>query len=365
MGRSGLHGGYTAVYPIKVNQHFGVAGVLAAAGNEQFGLEAGSKPELMAVLALAKPGSVIVCNGYKDREYIRLALIGRKLGLRYLPSWSKSRPSSTLILRGSGQARASSPASACACAWPRSAPASGRTAAATRPSSACRRARCWTWSSSCVTPAMLDCLQLLHFHMGSQISNVRDIAAGMREAVRYFVELCKVGCGIRYMDAGGGLGVDYEGTRSRGSCSINYGLEQFAQTLIQPLAEACAEHGLPEPRMITEAGRAMTAHHAMMVVNVSEVEQAPEGAVPEARQGEPLVIRHLRDLRAQLDSRTALELYLEAQHYLAEGQALYALGQLGLDDRALLDDLFYAIAHAVRGAESGRQEPPRGARRTR
>jgi arginine decarboxylase len=194
----------------------------------------------------------------------------------------------------------------------------------------------------------LDCLQLLHFHMGSQISNLRDIAAGMREAVRYFVELSKAGCGIRFMDSGGGLGVDYEGTRSRGACSINYRLEQFAQTLIQPLQEACAEHGLPEPRMITEAGRAMTAHHAMMVVNVSEVEQAPDGAVPDARQGEPMVIKHLRDLVRSIDSRTALEVYLEAQHYLAEGQALFAHGQLCLDDRALLDDLFYAIAHAVR-----------------
>jgi arginine decarboxylase len=153
---------------------------------------------------------------------------------------------------------------------------------------------------------------------------------------------------IRFMDSGGGLGVDYEGTRSRGACSINYRLEQFAQTLIQPLQEACAEHGIPEPRMITEAGRAMTAHHAMMVVNVSEVEQAPDGAVPDARTGEPLVIKHLRDLVRCIDSRTALEVYLEAQHYLAEGQALFAHGQLGLDDRALLDDLFYAIAHAVR-----------------
>jgi arginine decarboxylase len=114
------------------------------------------------------------------------------------------------------------------------------------------------------------------------------------------------------------------------------------------LQEACAEHGLAEPRMITEAGRAMTAHHAMMVVNVSEVEQAPDGSVPEARSNEPLVIKHLRDLVRSIDSRTALEVYLEAQHYLAEGQALFAHGQLGLDDRALLDDLFYAIAHAVR-----------------
>jgi arginine decarboxylase len=195
---------------------------------------------------------------------------------------------------------------------------------------------------------MLDALQLLHFHMGSQISNVRDIANGMREAVRYFVELTKMGLGIRYMDSGGGLGVDYEGTRSRGFCSMNYGLDQYAHTLLQPLAEACAEHGIAPPMMVTEAGRAMTAHHAVMVVNVSEVEQAPEGAVPAEGAHEPAVVRHLRETHAALDQRPALELYHEAQHHLAEGQALYSLGQLTLEQRAMLDDLFYAIAHAVR-----------------
>ena len=196
--------------------------------------------------------------------------------------------------------------------------------------------------------------------MGSQISNVRDIANGMREAVRFYVELSKMGLDIRYMDSGGGLGVDYEGTRSRGFCSVNYGLDQYAHTLLQPLAEACAEHGLTPPRMVTEAGRAMTAHHAVMVVNVSEVERAPEGAVPPPAANEPAVVRHLRATHADLATRPALELYHEAQHHLAEGHALYALGQLTLPQRALLDDLFYAIAHGVRarldGAEPSHRE---------
>ena len=208
---------------------------------------------------------------------------------------------------------------------------------------------------------MLDALQLLHFHMGSQISNVRDIANGMREAVRYFVEMSKLGCTIRYMDSGGGLGVDYEGTRSRGLCSINYGLDQFAHTLVQPLAEACAEHGLAPPMMITEAGRAMTAHHAVMVVNVSEVERAPEGAVPSLVGGEPAVLRHLRETHAALDSRPALELYHEAQHALSEGYTLYSLGQITLAQRALIDDLFYAIAHGVRARLTGEEKSHREA----
>src|SRR5688572_26899427 len=164
---------------------------------------------------------------------------------------------------------------------------------------------------------MLDSLQLLHFHMGSQISNVRDIANGMREAVRYFVELSNMGCDIRYLDSGGGLGVDYEGTRSRGACSINYGLDQFASTLVTPVAEACAEHGLAQPMLLTEAGRAMTAHHAVMIANVSEVERAPAGRVEPAQAGEPAVLRPLREIHDELGARPPLELYHEAQHALA------------------------------------------------
>ena len=346
MAHLDYHGGYTAVYPIKVNQHFGVAGVLAAAGNEQFGLEAGSKPELMAVLGLAKPGSIIVCNGYKDREFIRLALLGKQLGFE--THIVVEKPSELAMIIHEARELGVKPgigvrlrlSTLGAGKWQNSGGDKAKFGLSPR--------QVLDLVEQLRQADLLDCLNLLHFHMGSQISNLRDIAAGMREAVRYFVELSKAGCSIRYMDSGGGLGVDYEGTRSRGACSTNYRLEQFAHTLIQPLKEACDEHQLAEPRMITEAGRAMTAHHAMMVVNVSEVEQAPRGAVPIAMSGESLVIKHLRDLLRSIDSGTALEVYLEAQHYLSEGQALFAHGQLGLNERALLDDLFYTIAHTVR-----------------
>ena len=339
-------GGYTAVYPIKVNQHRGVAGELAAVGGEGFGLEAGSKPELMAVLGLAKPGSLVICNGYKDREFIRLALVGRKLGLETFIVIEK--PSELAMVIEEAKALGVKPglgvrmrlASLGAGKWQNSGGDKAKFGLSPR--------QLLDLVERLKAADMLDALQLLHFHMGSQISNVRDIASGMREAVRFFVELTKMGLTIRYMDSGGGLGVDYEGTRSRGFCSMNYGLDQYAHTLLQPLAEACAEHGIAPPMMVTEAGRAMTAHHAVMVVNVSEVEQAPEGAVPAETDNEPTVVRHLRETHAALDQRPALELYHEAQHHLAEGQALYALGQLTLEQRAMLDDLFYAVAHAVR-----------------
>lgn len=359
MAELDYRGGYTAVYPIKVNQHFNVAGELAAQGGEGFGLEAGSKPELMAVLGLARPGSVVICNGYKDREFIRLALIGRKLGLQTFLVVEK--PSELAIILEESKALGVVPglgvrmrlASLGAGKWQNSGGDKAKFGLLPR--------QVLDLVGKLRDAGMLDSLQLLHFHMGSQISNVRDIANGMREAVRYFVELSKMGCGIRYMDSGGGLGVDYEGTRSRGFCSINYGLDQFAHTLVQPLAEACAEYQLPPPMMITEAGRAMTAHHAVMVVNVSDVERAPQGSVPATQPQEPAVLRHLRETHAALGGRPILELWHEAQQALAEGQALYALGQLSLDQRAQLDDLFYAIAHQVRERLTGDERSHREA----
>jgi arginine decarboxylase len=204
-----------------------------------------------------------------------------------------------------------------------------------------------------------DSLNLLHFHMGSQISNVRDIANGMREATRYFVELSKLGAKINHVDVGGGLGIDYEGTRSRSYCSINYGLNQYANNIVQPLAEACEQHGLPQPRIITECGRAMTAHHAVLIANVSEVEQAPQGRIPPVSDDEPSVIRRLREVHEELDSRPAVELFQEAQHFHAEGLSAYALGQIDLRQRARLDDLFYLIAHAVRTRLSGAEKSHR------
>lgn len=339
-------GGYTAVYPIKVNQHHGVAGTLASHAGEGFGLEAGSKPELMAVLALSRPGGLIVCNGYKDREYIRLALIGRKLGLQTFIVVEK--PSELPLVMEEAKALGVKPglgvrmrlASLGAGKWQNSGGDKAKFGLSPR-----QVLDLW---KSLRDSGMGDCLGLLHFHMGSQISNVRDIANGMREATRYFVELSKLGARISHVDVGGGLGIDYEGTRSRSFCSINYGIGQYASNIVQPLAEACEEHGLAPPRIVTECGRAMTAHHAVLVANVSEVERAPEGRVPDAHDDEPAVIRHLREIHAEIDARPAVELFQEAQHFHAEGLTLYALGQIDLAHRARIDDLFYAIAHAVK-----------------
>ena len=339
-------GGYTAVYPVKVNQQKGVAGELASAGGAGFGLEAGSKPELMAVLALAHPGSIVICNGYKDREYLRLALVGRKLGLRVFIVIEK--PSELAPALEEAKALGVEPlfgvrmrlTSLGAGKWQNTGGEKSKFGLTPR--------QLLTLIDQLKAAQLTPSLQLLHVFMGSQISNVRDIAAGMREATRYFVELCKLGLPIGYVDVGGGLGVDYEGTRSRSACSINYGLDQYATTVVQPLAEACAEHGLKPPHVISETGRAMVAHHAVLVTNVSDIERAPEGRVPPADGDEPATLRRLREIHGEIGSRSVIELYHEAQHQWSEGHALFALGRLGLRQRARLDDLYYAIVNALR-----------------
>jgi len=341
-------GGYTAVYPIKVNQQRGVAGTLAAAPcshGANFGLEAGSKPELMAVLALSRPGGLVICNGYKDREYIRLALIGRKLGLQTFIVIEK--PSELALILEQAQELDVKPgigvrmrlASLGAGKWQNSGGDKAKFGLSPR-----QLLDVW----KCLRDTeYASCLNLLHFHMGSQISNVRDIANGMREATRYFVELSELGAQITHVDVGGGLGVDYEGTRSRSECSINYSLETYAHNIVQPLAKACEQHRLPLPHIITECGRAMTAHHAVLIANISEVEQAPQGRIPDVHNDEPKAIRHLREVYAELGQRPAVELFLEAQHFHAKGLEAYAAGHINLAQRARIDDIFYAIAHQV------------------
>ncbi len=351
MAAADYAGGYTSVYPIKVNQHLSVAGELVerAAANPAplggFGLEAGSKPELIAVLALSR-GGIVVCNGYKDREYIRLALIGRKLGLDVFIV-IESPAELDLVLEEAATLDVEPLlgvrlrlATLGAGKWQNTGGDKAKFGLSPR--------QLLDLTARLSELGHLPWLRLLHFHMGSQISNLRDIAGGMREATRYMAELVRLGADIGYMDVGGGLGIDYEGTRSRSHCSVNYSLEQYAATIVDAIADACRHHDIAAPHVITEAGRAMTAHHAVLIASVSEVETAPAGRAPPVRDHEHAVIGHLRTILADFDRRPALELYHEAMHYLADGQAGYAQGELDIEDRAVLDDLFYAIARGVR-----------------
>lgn len=347
MEHDGYRGGFTAVYPIKVNQQKSVVDELVRGADSRIGLEAGSKPELLAVLAESPPGGIVICNGYKDRDYVRLALIGRQLGLRTFLVVEKLgeldmvlaeaeklgvRPSLGVRMRLASLGRGN---------W--------QNTGGDKAKFGLSAGQVLEAVSLLREAGMADCLELLHFHMGSQISNVRDIQRGMREAARYFVELSALGLGIRYMDVGGGLGVDYEGTRSRGFCSMNYGLGQYAATIVHTLRDACEEAGLEHPHVITESGRAMTAHHAVLVTDVIASEPAPEGRAGEPPEADDARVLHdLRDTLDSLAERPPLEVYQEAQHYLSEGQSMYIHGLLNLADRARMEQLYYAICYGVR-----------------
>ena len=252
---------YTAVYPIKVNQQRRVVEEIynGIPLDERcgVGLEAGSKPELMVVLAMSRENSVIVCNGYKDREFVRLALIGEKMGRRVYIVVEKLSELKLVLDEA------------------RDLDVKPRIGLRTRLSSIGKG----NWQNTggekskfglSATQILdvietlreqdsLDRLQLLHFHLGSQISNIRDIQKGMKEAARYYSALRQAGCDVSVVDVGGGLGVDYEGTRSRSFCSMNYSMEEYAYNILVALREICAQDDLPLPDVISESGRALTA----------------------------------------------------------------------------------------------------------
>ncbi|MGD8379924.1 MAG: biosynthetic arginine decarboxylase, partial [Gammaproteobacteria bacterium] len=339
-------GHYTAVYPIKVNQQRAVVGEIVAHGDARVGLEAGSKPELMAVLGIARPGMPVVCNGYKDREYLRVALIGQQLGHKVYVVVEKPAELGTLI---------------------REARAMGvRPAIGVRVRLASVSAGKWQntggeKSKFGLSPSqlleavdtlraadLLDCLELLHVHLGSQVANIRDIQRGMREASRYYAELHRLGAKVKVMDVGGGLGVDYEGTRSRSYCSMNYTVQQYAQTIVREIRERADENDLPHPDLISESGRALTAHHAVLITDVTDVERIPETEPTAPAGDEPLILQDLWETLENAGRRTVLEVYQDAVYFIGEAQSMYTHGLLTLEQRAHADRIYHAICRRVR-----------------
>ncbi len=337
---------YTAVYPIKVNQQRSVLEDILQFGADKVGMEAGSKPELMAVLALAPEGSTIVCNGYKDREYLELALIGQQLGhkvyivveklneLDHIIELTKRmnvRPTLGVRVRISNAG-------------------GGRWA-----DTGGEKSKFGLLASQLLeavekleAAGMKDCLQLLHFHLGSQLANIRHIARGMRESARAYAEMHALGVTIRTMDVGGGLGVDYEGTRSRRDYSTNYSMSQYANTIVRTLWEVCEEYGLPHPDIITESGRAMTAHHAVLVTNVVDAESTLEFEPQAPSADDPMILHDLWEGYENADGRAALEIYQDAMYWLSEAQGMYIHGIITLEQRARAEQLYYSTCRRVR-----------------
>lgn len=347
MAADDYRGSYTAVYPIKVNQQRSVVEQILHGGDGRVGLEAGSKPELMAVLGMVPSGGVVVCNGYKDREYVRLALIGRALGHRVYIVVEK-RSELELVL-SEARALGIEPllgmrvrlASISAGKWQNSGGEKSKFGLSA--------AEVLQVVEQLREQGRLDCLKLIHFHLGSQIANIRDIQRGAREAARFYAELRRLGAGVEVVDVGGGLGVDYEGTRSRSFCSMNYSVTEYAHNIVHTLWEVCAELELPHPHIISESGRAMTAHHAMLITNVIDCEQAADSLPLEPpAEDEPLILHSLWQGLEGLSERSLLEVYHDAVHWLGEAQAMYTHGVLTLEQRASAERLYFATCRRVR-----------------
>lgn len=345
---NGYQGGYCSVYPIKVNQQRHVVEELVGYGGERVGLEAGSKPELLAVLALlAGSSSTVICNGYKDREYIRLALIGQQLGHQVYIIVEKLSELE-LILEESVKLNITPRlgirvrlASIGAGKW--------QNTGGEKSKFGLSAAQVLKAVERLVQAGYLDSLQLVHCHLGSQIANIRDIQRGMRECARYFAELRHMNVPIQCVDVGGGLGIDYEGTRSRSFCSMNYSMEEYANNVVHILKEVCQEKNLTPPRIITESGRAMTAHHAMLVLNVIDNEQANQtNDVIAVSAEEPAVIRNLWTSLQNLSDRSVLEVYHDICYELSEAQAQFTLGILNLAQRARAEQLYLLTCLQIR-----------------
>jgi arginine decarboxylase len=343
---------YQPLYPIKVNQQRRVVEEIIKgqrlAGAPRIGLEAGSKPELMAVLAEAAKGpSTIVCNGYKDEEYIRLALSAEKLGHHVYIVVEKSSEvewilkisdEMNVLPRIGVRARLSSMGKG---KWENS--------GGEKSKFGLTAGEIIDVTDELKQHSRLDCFQLLHFHLGSQIANIRDIQIGLRECARFYVELRHLNVPIDVVDVGGGLGVDYEGTRSRESCSMNYSTEEYANNVIYAFRDACESEQLPHPMIFSESGRAVTAHHAVMIADVSE-EEAPEITVPnEPGEDAPNLLKELWYCYqcTKIHERPYAELYHDASYFLKDVHDAYNQGHISLQQRAHAEEMTRAINHMI------------------
>lgn len=348
-------GRYTVVYPIKVNQQRRVVEEILrsepAAGNLQVGLEAGSKPELMAVLALSRQaGSTIVCNGYKDREYIRLALIGRKLGHRIFIVVEKH--SELPIILEEAEKLGVSPLIGLRARLSTIGKGNWQNTGGEKSKFGLSANQILQAVALLKEKNALDTLQLLHFHLGSQIANIRDIQTGLRECARFYSQLREMGAPVDVVDIGGGLGIDYEGTRSRSACSVNYSVAEYAYNVVQTFADECSQNNYPHPDIISESGRALTAHHAVLVADVVDVEQPDSGHLQEPSADAITPLKNLwRDyvsVRESTSPRSLIEIFHDAAHSIGEIHSMFAHGIVTLSERAQAEQLWLATCTLIR-----------------
>ena len=345
-------GGYTSVYPIKVNQQRHVVEEIVQFGKAHgVGLECGSKPELQAVLALSESTDhMIVCNGYKDEEFMRLALMGQKLGHQVFIVLEQL--SELDVLLGAADDLGVTPTAGVRIKLV--AEGAGRWAQSGGEKSkfGLNAAQLMKLIERLRSLGRLDILKLLHFHIGSQVTDIRFIKSALQEVSRYYAELRKAGVDITHVDVGGGLGVDYDGTGSTSNASVNYSLQEYANDVIYTIAEMCRDQDIPMPHIISESGRALTAHHALLLLKVIDVESQAEPPLPDLTDDDhsllhEMVADYLTLSKKTVRPRKVLEVFHDATFDKERAHQLFASGVLSLRERAMAEAIYFATINRI------------------
>jgi arginine decarboxylase len=341
-------GGYRGVYPIKVNQHKYVVEQIVDAGRPYaYGLEAGSKPELLAVMALLDdPDALVVCNGYKDEEYVETALYASKLGRKVVLVIEK--PTELALIAEVAKRTGISPRLGMRVRLSTRGAGKWEASGGDRSKFGLSSNELVEAITFCREAGLLDCFELLHFHLGSQISNIRNVKNALREVGRFFVEVCRTGAPLKYLDVGGGLGVDYDGSQTNFASSMNYSTEEYANDVVFAIMEACDGAQVPHPTLVSESGRAVVAHHAMLVTEVLGNSDFDTPPLPERLpDNSPQVVKNLYAAWRDLTNKNLLETFHDASSYKDETLTLFSLGHLSLQERVMAENLFWAICHKV------------------
>jgi arginine decarboxylase len=337
-------GEYCCVYPIKVNQQRHVVEEILDFGKPfNFGLEAGSKPELLAVLALTNGvDTPIICNGFKDDEFIKMTVLARKIGKQVIPVVEKFTELEAIVRYAEDL--------------------NIRPVLGVRVKLASRGAGRWKTSAGyrskfglTVTEVLevfdylkqrdlADSLQMVHFHLGSQITNIRNVKSALNEAARVFVELARIGGKLRYLDVGGGLGIDYDGSQTDFESSVNYTLQEYANDVVFRIKSVCDEAGVPHPTIVSESGRAVVAYHSVLVFDVLGVSNFDRYQAPPSVPADvPQPISDLFAIYRDLSKKNYLEGYHDAVQAVDEAMNLFNLGYLSIELRALMEQLFWSV----------------------
>ena len=359
IAESNYQGKYRGVFPVKVNQLREVVEEILDAGKPyDFGLEVGSKPELFAGLALQpQMGSLIICNGYKDADFIKMALLGIKLGkkvilvvekleeLRHIITISKQlgvEPllgiRTRLLSKGAGK-------------WAESGGENAKFGLST--------AEILAATEILKAENLGHCLKLLHFHIGSQVPDILTVKKAVQEAARLYSKLRKMGFAIEFLDVGGGLGVDYDGSRTAFDSSTNYTLQEYTNDVVYYIADVCNAENVPHPDIVSESGRAIVAHHSVLIVEVfGAIEKTRPGEFLKYGESEHPLVRELLDMRKNLCKLNKLEAYHDALERREDAQHMFTLGMLDLPDKAKIEDLYWQISRDVVESFKGQAYTP-------